>query len=71
VTTTAENIAELSFESAVRSVALSDLQAAIENAVGELLHKKVLCNISKLELSLLNGASISLTLKESHEGLPF
>lgn len=71
MTTTTQDIAELSFESAVKTVALSDLQATIENAVGELLHRKVLCNISKLELSLLNGASISLTLKESHEGRPF
>lgn len=69
MTTTTENIAELSFVSAVKTVALSDLQAAIEKAIEELLHRKLLCNISKLELSLLNGASISLTLKESHEGL--
>jgi hypothetical protein len=71
VATTTENIDEISFDDAVRAVALSDLQTTIEKAVGELLHRKVACKISGLELSLLNGASISLTIKPVYEGIPF
>ena len=71
MTNKTENSAEGSFQSAIKDVTISDIQAAIESAVGEVLRRKVLCNISMLELSPLHGASISLTLKESQEEVPF
>lgn len=61
------------FEDALKSVSLNELQDVIAQAVGELIHKNVACNISNLEMKNMQGASIKLTLneKEDREDIPF